>query len=168
MGKVNYNRPVHLAMRDKNYEQALGLLKYTFDGKSYASRKKIIYSLAVNLDQAYREARFALRGIVADQLELDFVKFLKMVLESVRAVKHMIDHEGVMRQDTSFLKRFLKDSPELLRDFKHEHRARAGNTLRALKVMVRATEKTFLEMKEFDRTTFNKDERRRYTAMYKS
>ena len=168
MGKVNYNRPVHLAMRDKNYEKALGLLKYAFDGRSYASRKKIIYNLVVSLKQAYEEARFALRGIVADQEELDFVKFLKMILESARSVKHMIDHEGVMRQDTSFLKRFLKGSPELLRTFKHQHRARAEQTLATLKIMARSTERTFIELKQADRKNFDKDEQRRYMVMYRS
>jgi len=168
MGKVNYNRPVHLAMRDKNYEKALGLLKYTFEGRSYASRKKIIYTMVVSLNQAYQEACFALRGIVADQEELDFVRFLKMVLESARSVKHMIDHEGVMRQDTSFLKRFLRDSPELLRKFKHQHRARAEKTLETLKIMARSTEKTFIEMKQADRQNFDKDEQRRYMMMYRS
>ena len=34
MGKVDINRSVHLALRDRNYEEALGLLKYTQDVQS--------------------------------------------------------------------------------------------------------------------------------------
>lgn len=168
MAEVHSNRATHLAMRDKSYEEALGLLNYSFDGRSFASRKKIIYSLSASLENSYNEARFALRGIVADQPELDFVKFLKMALDAVRAVKHMIDHEGLVREDTGFLKRFLEDSPELLREFKNETRTLSADLLRALKIMARATEANFRKLKEYDFKSFAKDEKRRYLVMYHS
>ncbi len=168
MGKVDINRSVHLALRDKNYEEILGLLKYAFEGRSHSSRKKIIYALSGRLETAYVEARFALRGIMAEQRELDFIRFLRMFLDGFHAVKNIVDHEGILNQDTSFLNRFLSDNPGLVQEFKISHRERARSIINGLKIMARATEKNFLRLKKDNFEALSKDEQRRYTVMYSS
>lgn len=168
MGKVNINRPVHLALRDRNYEESLRLLKYTFEGRPFASRKKIIYSLIDKLETAYNESRFALRGIIGSQRELDFIRFLKMDLDASLSVKFIVDHEGILERDTSFLKRFLRDNPETLKDFKIFHRRRAENILKGIKFMAGVTEKVFLELKRENFQQLSEDEQRRYTIMFQS
>lgn len=168
MGKIDINRSVHLALRDKNYEEIMDLLKYAFEGLSLASRKKIIYTIAEKIEIAYLEARFALRGLVAEQRELDFIKFLRMFLDAVHAVKSLIDHEEILNQDTSFLNRFLSDSPGLIGEFKISHRERARGIMNGLKVMARATERNFLLLKKENYETLSQDEQRRYTVMYSS
>jgi len=168
MGKVNINRSVHLALRDKNYEEILGLLKYAFEGRALSSRQKIVYAIAEKIEIAYLEARFALRGIVAEQRELDFIKFLRMFLDAVHAVKNLVDHEDILNEDTSFLKRFLSDSPGLIGEFKISHRERGRDIMSGLKVMARATERNFLLLKKDNYESLSKDEQRRYTVMYSS
>ena len=168
MVKIDINRSVHLALRDWNYEEALGLLKYAFAGRSRASRKRIMYTMSERLETAYLEARFALRGIVAEQRELDFLKFLRMLLDAATAVKDIVDHEGIMDQDTSFLNRFLGDNPDLIREFKVSHRERGRSIINGIKIMARATEKNFLRLKKSNFKALSKDEQRRYTTMYRS
>ena len=168
MGKIDINRSVHLAIRDKNYEESLDLLKYAFEGRALSSRQKIVYTIAEKIDIAYLEARFALRGIVAEQRELDFTKFLRMFLDAIHAVKNLVDHEEILNQDTSFLNRFLSESPGLIGEFKISHRERARGIMNGLKVMARATERNFLLLKKSNYETLSKDEQRRYTVMYSS
>ncbi len=168
MGKISINRPVHLALRDRNYEESLALLKYAFEGRSFSSRKKIIDAISERIRVAYVEANFSLRGIIVEQEELDFIRFLRMFLDATGAVKNIVDHEGILNQDTSFLNRFLSDNPGLIREFKISHRARAISIINELKIMARATEKNFLRLKKDNFEALNKDEQRRYTLMYSS
>jgi len=168
MGKIDINRSVHLALRDKNYEEMLGLLKYAFEGRALSSRQKIVYTIAEKIEISYMEANFALRGIVAEQEELDFIKFLRMVLDAIHAVKSLVDHEKILNQDTSFLNRFLGDSPGMIGDFKVSHRERTRGIMNGLKVMARATERNFMLLKKENYETLSKDEQRRYTVMYSS
>jgi hypothetical protein len=168
MGKVDINRSVHLALRDKNYEETLGLLKYAFEGRSLASRQKIVSAISRRIETAYMEARFALRGVVVEQRELDFIRFLRMFLDGSHAIKNIVDHEGILNQDSSFLNRFLSDNPGLIREFKVSHRERARSIINGLKIMARATEKNFLQLKKDNFETLSKDEQRRYTVMYSS
>lgn len=168
MGKIDINRSVHQALRDKNYEEILDLLKYAFEGRALSSRKKIVYTITDKIEIAYKEARFSLRGIVAEQRELDFIKFLRVFLDAIRAVKNLVDHEEILNQDTSFLNRFLSDSPGLIGEFKISHRERGRDIMNGLKVMARATERNFLRLKKDNYEALSQDEQRRYAAMYGS
>ena len=96
MGKIDINRCVHLALRDKNYEDILDLLKYAFEGRALVSRQKIVYTIAEKIEIAYLESRFALRGIVAEQRELDFIKFLRVFLDAIHSVKSLVDRKSVV------------------------------------------------------------------------
>lgn len=168
MGKIDINRSVHLALRDKNYEEVLGLFKYAIEGRSLASRKKIISAMEEHIHTAYQEANFATRGLVAEQQELDFIRFLRIFLEAVSAAGHIVGHEEILNQDSGFLNRFLSENPGLIREFRVSHRARAAGIINDLKVMVRSTEKNYLDLKKDNYETLSPDERRRYTLMYRS
>ncbi len=168
MGKIELNRPVHLALRDKNYEEVLGLFKYALEGRSLASRKRIISAMEEHISTAYEQANFAIRGLVAEQRELDFIRFLRIFLEAVAAAGNIVVHEEILNQDSSFLNRFLSDNPGLIREFRDSHRARATGIINDLKVMVRSTEKNYLNLKKDNYETLPPDEQRRYTLMYRS
>jgi hypothetical protein len=168
MGKVDINRPVHLALRDKNYEEVLRLFKYALEGRALLSRKKIITAMEEHIATTYQEADFATRGIVAEQRELDFIRFLRIFLEAVTAAGKIVIHEEILNQDSSFLNRFLTENPGLIREFRISHRARAAGIINDLKVMVRATEKNYLTLKKDNYEALQPDEQRRYTLMYRS
>jgi len=165
MGKVNINRPVHLALRDKNYEKFLELLKYSFDARSLGSRKKIIDSMVGKAQTAYDEGRFALRGIRGSQLERDFIKFLEMILDALRAVQFMVEHEEILQRDTSFLRRFLREDPRAVSDSKFSHRQRAAKILEEVKIMAGIAEKAYRELREEELKNLNRDDKRRYAMM---
>ncbi len=168
MGEVQINRPGHLALRDKNYEKTLNLLKYAFGSRPLASRKKLIHEIVERLETAYEEAHFALLGVAGGQLELDFVRFLKMVRDASRSVKHMVDHEEILERDTSFLRRFLRNNPEKIKEFKDAHRLRSEDILQGVKVMAGLTEADYLKLKKVNYSQLSEDEQRRYMLMVKS
>jgi hypothetical protein len=166
MGKITINRSVHLALRDKNYEEILGLLKYGFEGRALASRQRIISAISEKSKNSYTEALFARKGIVSGQRERDFIKFLRMFSRATSAVKDIVDQEKIMNKDTSFLKRFLSDSPELIGDFKISHRKHSRGIMKGLTIMARATESNFVRLKKDNYQTLTRDEQRRYKIMY--
>jgi len=168
MGKVDINRPVHLALRDKNYEEVLRLFKYALEGRALPSRKKIITAMEEHIATAYQEADFATRGIVVEQKELDFLRFLRIFLEAVTAAGKIVVHEEILNQDSSFLNRFLAENPGLIREFRISHRARAAGIVNDLKVMMRATERNYLDLKRDNYEALDPDEQRRYILMYRS
>ena len=165
MGKVNINRPVHLALRDKNYEKFLELLKYSFDARSLDSRRQIVESLVERAQTAYDEGHFALRGVLGSQLERDFIKFLEMVLDALRAVQFMVEHEEILQRDTSFLRRFLREDPRAITDSKFSHRSRAAQILEEVKIMAGIAEKAYHKLREENLKSLNRDDKRRYAMM---
>ena len=165
MGMVNINRPIHLALRDSYYGKFLRMLKYSFEGRPLASRKKVIASLVEYLERSYTEAAGALRGVMGSQRERDFVKFLRVILDSSRAVKSMLEHEEILEQDTSFLKRFLSGSPQAVTEARNLRRRKAEEFLLGVKLMAGIGEKEFQKLQAENFHTLSEDERRRYRAM---
>jgi hypothetical protein len=164
MGMVNINRPIHLALRDGYYEKFLGLLKYSFEGRPLASRKKITGSMVENLERANAAAASALCGVMGSQRERDFTKFLRVILDSARAVKFLVEHEEILEQDTSFLKRFLAGSPQAVTDARLLQRQEAEEFRRGVKSMVQIGDKEFQKLKAENFQSLSEDERRRYRA----
>ena len=141
MGKVDTNRAVHLALRDKNFEAVLSLFKYALEGRALASRRRIIQTLLGHVLTARQEADFATRGVVVEQEELDFIRFLRILHEAIIAAANIVGHEKILDQDRSFLRRFLSGDSDLIIEFKKSHRARALEIINDLKMMTRAVEK---------------------------
>lgn len=168
MGTIDINRPVHLALRDKNYEEVLSLYKYALEGRGLLSRKKIINAMEEHIATAYQEANFATRGIVVEQKELDFIRFLRIFLEAFSAAGNIVGHEEILNQDSGFLNRFLAENPGLIREFRISHRARALGIINDLKVLARATEANYLTLKKDNYEALSPDEQRRYIVMYRS
>lgn len=165
MGMVNINRPIHLALRDGSYEKFLVLLKPSFEGRPLASRKKIIGAAVESLEGAHAAASGALRGVMGSQRERDFCKFLRMILDSARSVKFLVEHEEILEQDTSFLKRFLSGSPQAVTDARVIRRRKAEEFMEGVRTMARIGEKEFQKLQAENFHALNEDERRRYRAM---
>jgi hypothetical protein len=168
MAESSINRPVHLALRDKNYEEVLRLFKYALEGRGLISRKKIIAAMEEHIVTASQEAGFAARGIVIQPKERDFVHLLRVLLEEVTAADKIVGHEEILNRDNSFLNRFLAETPGLIHEFLVSHEGRAAGIINGLKVMVWATEKNYLDLKQNNFEALDPDEQRRYNLMYRS
>ncbi len=105
---------------------------------------------------------------MVEQKELDFLRFLRIFLEAVTAAGKIVVHEEILNQDSSFLNRFLAENPGLIREFRISHRARAAGIVNDLKVMMRATERNYLDLKRDNYEALDPDEQRRYILMYRS
>ena len=168
MGKVNINRPVHLALRDRNCEDAMGLLKYAFEARPLNSRVAIINTLVEKLRNAVAEAAYALRGIMGQQEERDFAKFLKMLLNGARIVQVMTEHEELLQRDSSFLKRIMGEDSRWIPESRLSHRNFGGSMMGDLKIMAGVAEKAYRKLKRVNFIACDEDGRRRYQVMFNS
>lgn len=168
MGKVNINRPVHLALRDHSCEEALDLLKYAFAARPLNSRIAIINSLVEKLQLAADEARYSLRGFPGKQEERDFAKFLRMLLDGARTVRVMTAHEELLHRDTSFIKRILGDNSRRITESRFSHRNYGGRMMEDLKIMAGVAEKAYQKLKQDNFLDCDEEGRRRYQTMFHS
>lgn len=168
MGKININRPVHLALRDRNCEDAMGLLKYAFEARPLNSRRTIINSLVEKLQNAADEAGYALRGLLGKQEERDFAKFLKMLLNGARIVQVMTAHEELLQRDSSFLKRIMGENSRQIVESRFSHRNFGGSMMGDLKIMFGVAEKAYQELKRKNFFDCDKEGKRRYQVMFYS
>jgi len=165
MGMVNINRPIHLALRDGNYEKYLGLLRHPFEDRPLAFRKKVVGALVESLERAHAAAASALCGVMGSQRERDFIKFLRLILDSSKTVKFLVEHEELLEQDTSFLKRILAGSPHAVTEARALRRGKAEEFLQGVRGMVKIGEKEFQKLKVENFQALSEDEMRRYRAM---
>jgi len=168
VGRANINRPVHLAIRDRYYGKFLDLLKFSFEGRPLNSRQRLIGTVAKALQAAYGGAQFALRGEEGTREERDFIRFLRLLLDSARTVEFLVRHEEILKEDTSFLKRFLHDNPQAVTDSTFFHRERAEQEMREIKLLASVAEGSYLALKQANFESLSADEQRRYLAMFGS
>jgi hypothetical protein len=168
MGKININRPVHLALRDRNCEDAMGLLKYAFEARPLNSRIAIINTLVERLRTAADEAAYALRGIMGRQEERDFAKFLKMLLNGARIVQVMTAHEELLQRDSSFLKRIMGENSRRIAESRFSHRNFGGTMMGDLKIMGGVAEKSYQKLKRENFLACDEEGQRRYQIMFHS
>ncbi len=106
------NRPIHLARRDVYTERAMELLSTPVDALDTGSRiAHVEHALALWKTAQYHGA-FASKGAEPLPRELDFVRFLGLVVHNVQSALAMMQHQAHLESEQSFLCRFLDASAE--------------------------------------------------------
>lgn len=168
MGKVEINRPVHLAWRDHDYGDFLRLLQFGFEGRPLKTRKKLIREMVEVLEKTMEASRFSLRGEGADSAEEDFARFLRLMHDSARTVDFVVHHEQILQEGTSFLRRFLGASLQEISGLDNYLQARGEQILREMKLLASLAEKAYLDLKARNFEDLDPDGRRRYKLMLAS
>jgi len=166
MGRPDTNRPVHLALRDRCYGEFLQMLQYSFVGRPLKTRATLIREMANSLREAMESARFALRGDDGEKGEQDFARFLRLLHDSARTVEFVIHHEELLREDSSFLRRFLGANLDQISE--NYLQVRGEQILKEIKLLASLAEGAYLELKSLNFNGLEPDERRRYAAMASS
>lgn len=162
MVNVTMNRAVHLARRDKHYEKALQLLSDDFSAEPLSQRVWRVDNLIANLETAYQEGYFAVRGIDLDLDEQNFLKVLELVMDSAWAAQAMVQHENLLEEDKSFLNQFLGESLDKITQSEKSYKERAQNILVGIRDLTRSAQRAFEKVREKNLKSLTEDERARY------
>lgn len=162
MTNVAMNRPVHLARRDAFYQKALELLKGETFSEPLSERVWRVEKLIYNLKSAFKEARYAQRGVRCDKNEVNFLKVLELVLDSARAVQAMVDHENLLEEDKSFLHEFLGESIAKINKDENTYRTRAKDILKGIQELTQMAEAAFDKVRSENIKKLSEEDRSRY------
>lgn len=168
MVQVTMNRAVHLARRDKHYEKALGLIAGNVNDEPLSQRVWRVENLIQNLETAYHEAFYALRGYEGDVDEQNFLKVLELVLDSAWAAQAMVRHENLLEEDKSFLNQFLGESIDKITQAERTYKERAQDILLGIQELTLTAKPAFDKVRQKNIQSLTDEERARYEKTQQS
>jgi len=162
MVNIAMNRAVHLARRDAHYRCYIELLEKRFEEASLAKRRERIAKMLSHLEEARHEAICALRGTSGWRAEKMFVKYLNLICDAALAAQVMIHHEALLREDKSFLKKFLRGGMEKILQFEERSRSMAGEIIDTMAQLVLYAGSIYSELKAANLESLSPNDRVRY------
>jgi hypothetical protein len=166
MVNIAMNRAVHLARRDAHYRRCIDILEKRFEEASIARRRERIDLILSHLGEARDEAIYALRGHGGWRTERLFVKFLNLVYDAAKASQVMVQHEALLKEDKSFLKRFLGAGIAKLVQFEERSRSMEAEILDKIAELVLYASPTYSELKRMNTDSLSNSDKARYHIAY--
>ena len=166
MVNIAMNRAVHLARRDAHYRRFQIRMRDCAGLTSLARRHARIQMVLYHITEAHREAVYAMRGFRKARLERQFVRFLDLMRDAAQAAAVMVQHEGLIKEDRSFLNQFLETKTEIVGRFEEHHRKMLEESLGGIGDMVAAAEKSYRKLRRRNLEALSPDEHRRYKTAY--
>jgi hypothetical protein len=162
------NRTVHLARRDAHYRCCIRLLEQRFEETPLLKRRRRLEGILHHLGEASREATCALRGNRGWRDEKIFLKYLILVFDGVKAALVMLEHEALLREDKSFLKRLLGGGTALLATFEERSRCMEREILDHVSQLVLYASPTYSELKKANHDSLSAADQERYRIAYEA
>jgi len=163
---ISMNRAVHLALRDAHYRRCVEELERSFGESSIVKRRERIERILGHLAEARHEAECALRGHRGWRAERMFVKFLTLIYDAAKAAQVMILHEGLLREDKSFLKKLLGSGASQLVQFEERNRSMEGEILERVAKLVLHASPTYSDLKKANMESLSPQDQSRYRIAY--
>lgn len=169
MRELSLNRPVHLAGRDAYYEHAVKLLQGELMNYEIGDRLRKCRTITRVLELANEHADFALRGFNSCREEKLFIQFLRLLLDSAKALQVMTKHEYLLVSDREFLREFFGQQFEVIDRSAAEHGQLARNILKETVQLIQMASGSFDRLREKNLGELAKgDGRDRYQRAYES
>jgi hypothetical protein len=168
MVDIAMNRAVHLAQRDAHYKLYMSLLKKCIEISSVKRRRCRIQTLLNHIKEAYFEGLYAMRGCRVSRTEKYFNRYLELVYDAAKAAEVMVEHEVLLREDKSFLPRFLKVDDGGLARFEERHRAMVKELLQGMADMARRATPVCRKLVESNFGALKSSDLRRYKTAYQA
>ncbi len=168
MVNISMNRAVHLARRDAHYRCFIHLLEQRFEQATLVKRRRRMEEILHHLSEASREATCALRGARGWRDERLFVKYLALAYDGVKAALVMLEHEALLREDKSFLKRLLGGGAAILAAFEERSRSMEREILDHVAQLVLYASSTYSELKEANHASLSPADHGRYRVAYEA
>lgn len=166
MVDISMNRAVHLARRDAHYRLCMDLLERRFEEASVARRRERIERIMGHVGEARDEAIYALRGHAGWRAEKMFVKFLHLMYDAAKAAQVMVQYEALLKEDKSFLKRFLGGGIAKLVQFEERSRSMEAEILDKMAELILYAGSTYSELKAANIESLSGDDKARYHIAY--
>ncbi|MFL2859800.1 MAG: hypothetical protein ACJ0BW_03550 [Pontiellaceae bacterium] len=167
MSSINHfiqNRPVHLARRDAYYQEAVSVLKnkqnQTTAMLSVSFYDEILFLLKV----ARLHSRFCIRTLGENENDEQFANFVDLLAGNTKAVLSMLQLRDLVARNSSF--DFLGTNKATVGLHAEEYQRRANDTITALMATLNLAERTFINLKEKNADSLDKEEKSRYNKAY--
>jgi hypothetical protein len=162
------NRPVHLARRDAFFERAVEMLGRPLDGLDAATRLRRVQAIRASLEKARNHAAFAERSPRSIRHEQEFLRFLGLMLVNVDSAQAMIEHEGHLKRDESFLCHFLGVTQEQSALPALHYQRRSEDIHQGLWHLLRLAQGPYAALRRTNLEDMEREERDRYHRAYTS
>ena len=166
MVNISMNRAVHIARRDAHYRCCIRLLEQRFEESPLVKRRKRLEGILHHLEEAIREATCALRGTRGWRDEKIFLKYLHLAYDGVKAALVMLEHEALLKEDKSFLKRLLGGGTAMLATFEDRSRSMEREILDHVAQLVLYASSTYSELKKANHDSLSNADQGRYLIAY--
>jgi len=166
MVDISMNRAVHLARRDAHYRLCIELLEKRHVKASVSKRGERIERIMSHLNEAREEAIYALRGYQGWRTEKMFVKFLHLICDAAKAAQVMVQYESLLKEDKSFLKRFLGEGIAKLVQFEERSRSMEAEILDKMAELMLFASSTYSELKAENIRSLSDRDKERYEIAY--
>lgn len=156
------NRPVHLALRDIYYENAIQILN---DPKHMAAQQLIVddyEEILFVLRTAREHGRFAVRDNGKNEKDGQFCNFINMLAGNVKAVLSMLNLKHSVEANDSFFSSFLEVNHASVALQAEEYERRARDVVRCMLNTLKIAGAAFEQLKQANREAFTDVERERY------
>jgi len=166
MVDIAMNRAVHLARRDAHYRRCMEYLEKRFEETSLARRRERIDMILFHVGEARDEATYALRGEGSWRVERLFVKLLDLIYDAAKAAQVMVQCEALLKEDRSFLKRFLGAGAAKLAQFEERSRSMEAEILDTIAELILYASPTYSELKRMNTDSLSDGDKARYHIAY--
>ena len=165
---VTMNRPVHLARRDKTYDEFLAMLRRVSLRLSSRRRLAVVRRMITLLNASLRSARLALRGRKGRKVERDFLKYIELHLDAADAVRAMTRCEADLEDDLSLLKKLVGSDSKRLLSLVVGYRKRGWEVILGMRDIATGAKRMAKDLREENLNSLEGDDLRRYQLAYRS
>lgn len=165
---LNMNRPVHLARRDAYYENAVELLNRPMHSMDLRERIRHTERALEMFKTAAHHARFAGRSTQASPEEVDFLRFLQLIIDQAESLLAMTMQQTHFVLEESFLGQFLRTQPEQLQLLPGHYQRRAEDIQEGVCHLLQLAYPPYHTLYQANLQTLNEAERERYNQAYES
>lgn len=160
------NRPVHQALRDAYFEEAIRLIEANHDRYSTLIRFDDYEEILSVLRTARQHAHFVIRE--SDNMEQDeqFGRFISLLDGNVKAILAMLNLKGMVdNSDTSFFS-FLGDNQASVSLQAEEYQRRANDIVASIHKTLKLAEEPFTRLQADNAAAATEEELERYNKAY--
>lgn len=156
------NRPVHLALRDAYFEEAIRLISSQHD--AYGSEIRIeAYEEILALLRASREhAHFSIRDGGRNTEDEQFGRFINMLAGNVKAILSMLNLKGMVENSAGSCFGFLGANQASVALQAEEYQRRANDIVRSMHKTLQLAEEPFAVLKAANAEAATEEDMARY------
>jgi len=163
------NRSVHLGRRDALVERAVELLGQPVDHLEVGGRLQHVRTVMEYLERALREQELAARGHPVAELERDFIRFLRLMLDNVRSAAAFLEQQAHLEaSEDSFLSSFLGVSRDEITLSAINYRRLALDVLSGLWQLLRLLYVPYRKLRELNDSELSDEDRARYQLAHET